>query len=101
MVFNLNNIHEEIPIDTPKETVTKKSSVNLLKSVLAKNWCVSPVSGNHCPKAAAAVFAAFVHCKVFESEPHTTEIFNEIIKKACPTVPIKLTKVETNPVRYW
>ena len=37
----------------------------------------------------------------YESEQFTLEFFNEIIKNACPTVPIKLTKVETNPVRYW
>ena len=37
----------------------------------------------------------------YESEQYTVEIFQTIIKEACPTVPVKMTKVETNPVRYW
>ncbi len=37
----------------------------------------------------------------YESEQYTVEIFQTIIKEACPTVPVKLTKVETNPVRYY
>lgn len=36
----------------------------------------------------------------YESEQFTMEIFNEIIKEACPSLPVKLTGVNTNPVRY-
>ena len=36
----------------------------------------------------------------YESEQFTMEIFNEIIKEACPSLPVKLTEVNTNPVRY-
>ncbi len=36
----------------------------------------------------------------YESEQYTTEIFLSIIKETCPTVPVKLTSVKTNPVKY-
>ncbi len=36
----------------------------------------------------------------YESEQYTMDIFKEIIQKACPTVKVMLTAVNTNPVNY-
>ena len=36
----------------------------------------------------------------YESERYTMEIFLDIIKEACPTLSVKLTNVDTNPVRF-
>lgn len=36
----------------------------------------------------------------YESEQYTMEIFQSIIKDACPTLPVKLTNVNTNPINY-
>ncbi len=36
----------------------------------------------------------------YESEQYTTEIFQSIIKEACPTLPVRVTSVETNPINY-
>ena len=37
----------------------------------------------------------------YESEQFTTEIFETIIKETYPTLPIKQTSVNTNPVKYY
>lgn len=36
----------------------------------------------------------------YESERFTMEIFEEIISKACPEVPVRITAIDTNPVHY-
>ena len=36
----------------------------------------------------------------YESEQYTTEIFQSVIKEACPTLPVKMTSVHTNPIKY-
>ena len=36
----------------------------------------------------------------YESEQYTTEIFERIIKAEFPALPVRTTKVMTNPVRY-
>ena len=36
----------------------------------------------------------------YESEQYTMDIFKEIIQKACPTVNVTVTTVDTNPVNY-
>lgn len=36
----------------------------------------------------------------YESEQFTTEIFMELLSEACPTLPLFLSEVKTNPVQY-
>ena len=36
----------------------------------------------------------------FESEQYTVELLEEIIKGACPQLPVRQTRVSTNPIRY-
>ena len=36
----------------------------------------------------------------FESEQYTIELLEQIIKEACPQLPIQPTRVNTNPIRY-
>ena len=36
----------------------------------------------------------------YESEQYTMEIFQKIIHEACPTLDVKLTSVDTNPIKY-
>ena len=36
----------------------------------------------------------------YESEQYTMEIFQSIIKEACPALPVRMTSVNTNPVNY-
>ena len=59
--------------------MTPKVAINLLKSVLGKNWCCSPVTCDKCPKAVAAIVAALLHLKLFNTEVFADEMYKGIV----------------------
>ena len=61
--------------------VTPKVATNLLKSVLGKNWCCSPVTCDKCPRAVGAIVAAFLDLKLFNTEVFADEMYLDIVSE--------------------
>ena len=62
-----------------KKELDQQSVTMLLRSVLIKRWCKSPISMKGIPKAASALFAALMYTRLFEEDAHIFEVCVTVI----------------------
>ena len=63
------------PLSTEDHSTT---SINLLKSILKKEWSKSPLPANALPLPAVVIYAAFIHTKLFQDQVLQSYEYNEI-----------------------
>ena len=67
--------------DAAPAEVVHVSATNLLKSVLGKHWCKSPVQASACPTAVAAVIASFLYANMLDEVNVEFEAFEDMMKE--------------------